>query len=46
MAQTDSRLEDLQMGKEMKSAFLSFLSSIALASQDQWRARSGGVDKD
>ena len=46
MAQTDSQLEVLQMGKEMKSAFLSFLSSIALTSQDQWWAGSGGVDKD
>ena len=46
MAQTDSQLEVLEMGKEMKSAFLSFPSSIALASQDQWWARGGGVDKD
>lgn len=45
MAQTDSQLEVLEMGKEMKSAFLSFPSSIALASQDQWWARGGGVDK-
>lgn len=46
MAQTSSQLEVLQIGKEMKSAFLSFPSSVALALQDQWWTRGGGVDKD